>query len=730
MKKSPFKFLDSFTLADRDVFFGRNQEITELYRKVFESKMLLVYGISGTGKSSLINCGLASRFDESDWLPLNVRRGGNIIDSLNEAINKQAIRPLNKNRSVPEKLQSVYLDHFKPVFLIFDQFEELFIFGDKEERKSFVQIIKSLIESELQCRLVFVMREEYMAGVTEFERYIPTFFANRVRIEKMSHINALEAIKEPCKVFNINLEEGFTETLLEKLSPGSTEVELTYLQVFLDKIFHLAQSEKGVTKGSDQLSFTLRLLEKTGDVTDLLGSFLEDQIKELDEPDTGLTILKSFVSIKGTKKQLTQEEVIKSSKSLGKNISDETIIMYLQKFVNLRILREKDENNKYELRHDSLATKIYEKITVVEKEMIEIHQFLENAYSASEKRKVLLNANDLKYIAPYEDRLFVNKEIGDLIEQSKNELDKAKKRIKRVAISGFIAILIFSIGVIFRVYHFPFSTQLRDLGLIIYVLWFLPVFGYYAFKTKENRTINFLFLIFTLLFVANIFLLIISSNSRMRITLRSSIRNEEVLERNREKIDFKTKSYYDSINNMSERYNSVVGNYKEIANNLKERTDELVNYIQDLKIEIIKTVDGPASPAINGREIDVSKINKFDDANMPSQILIGANENGKAFALKALIHSYKTTLGEIVKYDPDIIKNIDIALNLDDHKEMSRPGGNTEVKERWENYTFQTLPVVFVIIRLIQMQNDVKNLESDVLSFLQNKMNAKLKLTK
>ena len=444
MIKSPFKFLDAYTLEDREIFFGRDREITELYRKVFESKILLVYGVSGTGKSSLIDCGLASRFNDSDWLPVNVRRGSNIIESLNEAINKQAIRPFKKNISVSEKLQSVYLDHFKPVYLIFDQFEELFIFGDKEERKSFVLIIKSLLESDLQCRMIFVMREEYMAGITEFEKYIPAFFANRVRIEKMSLINALEAIKEPCKVFNINLEEGFAETLLEKLSPGGADVELTYLQVFLDKIFHLAQTEKESVKTSGQRIFSLPLLEKTGDVTDLLGGFLEEQIKELDEPDTGLTILKSFVSIKGTKKQLTQEEVIKSSKSLGKDIPSEKITEYLQKFVNLRILREKDDNDKFELRHDSLATKIYEKITVVEKEMLEIHQFLENAYLAYEKRKILLNSNDLKYIAPYEDRLFVNKEIENLIEQSNKESSKTRKRIKRLAIAGFISILIIS----------------------------------------------------------------------------------------------------------------------------------------------------------------------------------------------------------------------------------------------------------------------------------------------
>ena len=79
--KSPFKFLDSYTRDDRDIFFGREREIEEMYQKVFESRILLVYGISGTGKTSLIDCGLANKFEESDWLPVTVRRGANIIDS-------------------------------------------------------------------------------------------------------------------------------------------------------------------------------------------------------------------------------------------------------------------------------------------------------------------------------------------------------------------------------------------------------------------------------------------------------------------------------------------------------------------------------------------------------------------------------------------------------------------------------------------------------------------------
>jgi len=86
--KSPFKFLDSFTKDDKEIFFGRDKETEELYHKIFESKILLVYCVSGTGKSSLINCGLAKKFNDTDWLPINIRRGNDIVESLEKGLKK------------------------------------------------------------------------------------------------------------------------------------------------------------------------------------------------------------------------------------------------------------------------------------------------------------------------------------------------------------------------------------------------------------------------------------------------------------------------------------------------------------------------------------------------------------------------------------------------------------------------------------------------------------------
>lgn len=443
--KSPFKFLDSYTKEDQHIFFGRDKEIEELYSRVFESKILLVYGISGTGKTSLLNCGLANKFSDADWLPINIRRGNNINQSLMEGLEKFAISKTlfeknnkdgNKKITLNRALQSIYLDHFKPVYLIFDQFEELFIFGTKNEKDELIRSISKVIDSEIQCKFIFSIREEYLAGVTEFEKVISTFLENRIRIEKMTRQNAIQAIEGPCRVNNIEVEKGFADALLDKLNPESPDVELTFLQVFLDKIFRSTTSTDQSQKISNDI------LNKLGDVKDLLGSFLEEQISQLEDPGTAMVVLKSFVSSKGTKNQITESEVIDYSKTIGKDIEPNKIKNYIQIFIRLRILRDKDDNSKYELCHDSLAAKIFEKISLLEKELLEIRLFIDHAFNNFEKRKVLLTTDDLKYIAPYEDKLFLNEKIIRFVVLSKREIQKTKQGRQNILIVTASTIII------------------------------------------------------------------------------------------------------------------------------------------------------------------------------------------------------------------------------------------------------------------------------------------------
>ena len=99
--RSPFQFLDSFEAKDKDKFFGRDAEIETLYNLVHETPLVLVYGMSGTGKTSLVQCGLATRFDGPDWLPLPVRRGNNLNESLTTALQTAAEKPIPTGEPLP-----------------------------------------------------------------------------------------------------------------------------------------------------------------------------------------------------------------------------------------------------------------------------------------------------------------------------------------------------------------------------------------------------------------------------------------------------------------------------------------------------------------------------------------------------------------------------------------------------------------------------------------------------
>ena len=421
MSERPFKFLDSYTRDDAAIFFGRDKEVETLHTKVFESRLLLVYGVSGSGKSSLVNCGLSSRFQRTDWLPINVRRRTNITQDIIDAASTYCNTPITGKPSLRKALRSVYLDQFMPVYLILDQLEELFIFGDKEEIDMFSDQLAKVLAADINVKVLLIIREEFLAHLTVLEERIPELFENRTRLERMSARNAVQAIEGPCRSVGIAVQEGFAERVLSNIAGGRNDVELTYLQVYLDRVYELMRSGNGNT-------FDLDLLQRIGPVSDVLASFLDERIGEFPDPETALTVLKSFVSNRGTKRLITLEEVMRSTEDLGKAVPTAALQDIVLRAVNLRILKDQDDQGRYELRHDSLAATIYAKISLYEKELIDIRQFLDQAHGNYLKRKALLSAEDLQYIAPYEDKLFLSKDQRAFVDLSRSMVTQRSRR--------------------------------------------------------------------------------------------------------------------------------------------------------------------------------------------------------------------------------------------------------------------------------------------------------------
>jgi gliding motility-associated protein GldM len=161
------------------------------------------------------------------------------------------------------------------------------------------------------------------------------------------------------------------------------------------------------------------------------------------------------------------------------------------------------------------------------------------------------------------------------------------------------------------------------------------------------------------------------------------------------------------------------GPYRAKALEVKIRANDIFDYIQNLKILIIKTADGDDAEAVKGNVIDMDLVKKYDENNIPSQILVGANESGKAYELKAMLNEYRefliSTLEGKNPAGEDALKK---SLNTDDGKNED---GETEP---WANLQFQTLPLVGATALLTKMQVDVRNAETEVLNYLYGQIDA------
>ncbi len=475
-KKYPFKFLNSYGQEDRDIFFGREEEIETLYEMVFEEPILLVYGASGTGKTSLIQCGLASRFKSYDWLALNIRRGSNLNDSLEKALKEHGDSELSDNASsdnnpgtkatsLQQLIKSVYLNNFKPIYLIFDQFEELYILGNKDEQKKFIDSIKEILHAGQPVKVIISIREEYLGHLFEFEKEVPQLLHKKLRVEPMGLDKVKTVIKNIAQAKHsvVSIEPGaeeiIAESIFEKLrgEENTFSIQLPYLQVFLDRLY------QDITHDPTQKSeakFTMAAINKMPGIGDVLRNFLDEQVliaaNDLKQkPEDIWKILSPFVTLEGTKKPLSAEELC----TLIPN-ENELIIKALKIFEDRRILRYLEKDMLYEIAHDSLALQVKAKQSADVVKILEAEQLITSRFALKNKFHKLIPPDELVFIEPYLNNIKLDDNEKAFIAESKRARDR-KKRLKT-----FSQILIFaaiSVGLIYSIYRNYRNREIHDL---------------------------------------------------------------------------------------------------------------------------------------------------------------------------------------------------------------------------------------------------------------------------
>ena len=72
-ERNPWLGLASFTEETRAYFYGREEEVAELARRVQRKLLTVLFGQSGLGKTSILRAGLVPRLRGQGYCPIYVR---------------------------------------------------------------------------------------------------------------------------------------------------------------------------------------------------------------------------------------------------------------------------------------------------------------------------------------------------------------------------------------------------------------------------------------------------------------------------------------------------------------------------------------------------------------------------------------------------------------------------------------------------------------------------------
>ena len=220
--------------------YGRDHETSALIDMLIAERIVLLYSPSGAGKSSLINASLLPRLREQDFHPLPPARvnleppreaaslpGANryilsLMLSLEESL------PPEKRCPVAELVKmglDAYLDTYiaeagvtsNPV-LFLDQFEEILTI-DPTNRTAKVEFFTQLgLALRKRSRWALLsMREDYLAGLDPYTRYVPTRLASRFRLNFLEIEGAMQAIQHPSMDAGVTFSAEAADRLVNDL---------------------------------------------------------------------------------------------------------------------------------------------------------------------------------------------------------------------------------------------------------------------------------------------------------------------------------------------------------------------------------------------------------------------------------------------------------------------------------------------------------------------------------
>jgi hypothetical protein len=371
LPETPYRHLNWFTRKDAEIFFGRGHQIRELYDRLTAPRtapIILFYGQSGVGKSSILDAGLIPRLERDHEVRYLRRTQGGLLDTLQLAFFPEASEVAiesawRRKRTAWQAVDRVpgsgrrtlHAPHCRlarRVGPIAARGEATF--SDPNRRP--------------QGKLVLGFRKEWLA---ELESQLIAYELPRTKIflEPLDRRGIIEVVQGPARSerlrerYGLTVEDGLAEIIADDLLEDRGSAIAPTLQILLTKMWSKATEEN-----YEHPHFSQDLYQQLKRDGILLRDFLNQQIAEFrqrypEAVDSGLLldILALHTTPLGTADQCTVEQLQQQYAHLGATLPE-----LLQQCQDLHLLTvatstQKESMKTTRLAHDTLAPLVRER---------------------------------------------------------------------------------------------------------------------------------------------------------------------------------------------------------------------------------------------------------------------------------------------------------------------------------------------------------------------------------
>ncbi len=346
--ESPYKGLVPYAEEDFEYFFGRETEQRVISANLRASRLTLLYGESGVGKSSLLNAGVAHGLRKDpdyavvvfDSWQLHPAEGlhlavANEIPELGRILHELSYPSLAE--AVPRWIDGLNADNGRTLLIILDQFEDFIEYHRDDSDYGLANII---VTEDLPIHFLVSIREDSLAGLDRFKSSIPGLFNNYLRVEHLSVPGAKDAILKPLRNFNklhpdraIEMtDEKLSDTVVKQVCDAEGErVQAALLQLVMTRWWE-RESEKKSTEMQEET------LVELGKPANIVAAYLDEALARLSmEDDTSTEIcfhlFDKLLTSKGRRLVQTFDELTE-----GTDYRNDRVATLLENLVRARIL--------------------------------------------------------------------------------------------------------------------------------------------------------------------------------------------------------------------------------------------------------------------------------------------------------------------------------------------------------------------------------------------------------